>query len=1170
MSTTTRTNNNNSDSNYNANNAALIGIAPFNDPREGRAVVDEEEEAWGLLEAFECRGETMALQHVHARLHQCVQQRLGIGLHGSRRAMDVFPPRLLLRVLGASRDGRYADAVVGTVSARAVTLVAILNAAYVKNHLTHITTQFPPEERPPDLDELAALYVWALGNPSVLPHPARRHLMAALGMLVILLRPHTSLVSCILSLFSPPPQGSCLDTEMEMIACGDRNAAACGPTVELWGAVMDALLDTRFLAGPIRRAQCRKAMAVAMHSLLMITEEVLRYFGVASSSRLARVVVKGLHLMGQGHTEEPAELSASFFELLPESSLWKWAGQTVAGAAYRHMEMSTNSQAHPGTAQEDNEEVLLAQEFITTSLSLCTLLTPATEQLLSASLRLVLEHLIPRHTFSYGYRIVTSVIQSAGMCLMSSLPASCPLLLQFHQALEAQLNFLLESEKRWSEGATVSGRGSSAAAMWEDEGVVDACEGITALAEALLPTPIPDMDPTDDVDEYKEFVEAVMESNSEKKRVFVMLSTYFSACCHALLSGLSALFYASIVHSSEALLLPSSDAGHPLAEMASAINRNRNIYDVRSSNAFTAMWVASERVHELVSPTDVVFLSSPQSAAGVEGTASNRAGFPLGLACRLVSGEALLEYMYWAAERGGMALEAMRFERGLIAAAVRRITLSAPGVPPLLPSCLASLMQYSWETCGDAYFASDVAEAMQILLVGEDHRRGCFSREAALHVAPILWSVIIHCPGGENSPAIGLASQDRARESAIVGVAEALTQLSETFPEIWDMVATSLPQLEALKVSPLVRAVLSSLCGPLTLEAGGLSVRSALTLTRRALHDAEHILMSDEKWAGYAGRVTRRFVPRAAAVLSAAAPSHVAGELLRWWKVGCENGEAQAAAGLAVQLAESGVAPAMMRAQLLLEVLCVYVMSPLSHDAEVCVRRAALSRLLSVEVVESVALPALEVGDAGMLCRLADVLDAMLRRLHPSSLAPALRNAWLFFFEVTLKAAATLWEHWGLPKLMAAAPCHRAEESALLERLVKTLICGLSFWSRFERDREEVSAEQEEEDEEEEGEGEGENSSGCHISASASVARRSRVQDVLSRFSGCISLYIYWNVNHTAEAGSDGSAHTRTALWRRIAPSMLWCDLLETLGSAVDSTERRHIISHKLRLLLGE
>ncbi|GET88080.1 hypothetical protein, conserved [Leishmania tarentolae] len=371
------------------------------------------------------------------------------------------------------------------LSAGISTYVSILNRHFCVQVLPHRLAQ-PLDRRPVGLEELLQLYVMALHRFPI--ESSRRQLAQCVALLFILVEDHL------------------VGRLRTWVRGGDSTSAdECRMALQVFVAVVEILGDRRVAIGSIRRATQRRQL---QENLLLVLESPLT--DGADSPLLVRATDAAVRFLLEAMYGEPQEVAATFWEALPTSTVWHHCLRCLGAASA--------ASSPPATCPE---EVL---NMVCNVLRCQTIVNAAAEALLSSALPLVLEPITssPAATVDWETisRVIAAALEASTQAIVTQQPSDVPLFRLFSSAAD-RLAQLLQSP------ATPTAA------------VCHVCEGISALTQALQPTPLPQMEPDDDLDDFAEFVEQTHASNAEKSSAVAQLTPFLHGCTRALAARLT-------------------------------------------------------------------------------------------------------------------------------------------------------------------------------------------------------------------------------------------------------------------------------------------------------------------------------------------------------------------------------------------------------------------------------------------------------------------------------------------------------------------------------------------------------------------------------------------------------------------------------------------------------
>ncbi|AYU78303.1 hypothetical protein, conserved [Leishmania donovani] len=371
------------------------------------------------------------------------------------------------------------------VSAGIATYVGVLNRHFCVQVIPHRLAQ-PLDRRPTGLEELLQLYVMALHSFAI--EASRRQL--------------TQCVACLLILI----EDSLVDRLRAWVRGGDAASAdECRTALQVFIAVVDLLADRRVAIGSIRRATQRRQL---QEHLLIALESPLT--DRADLPLLVHATDAAVRFLLEAMYGEPQEVAATFWEALPTSTVWQHCLRCLGAAAA--------ASSPPATCPE---EVL---NVACNVLRCQTIVNAAAEALLSGALPLVLQPIAPSSAATVDWetisRVISAAVEASTKAIVTQQPSDAPLFQLFSSAAD-RLAQLLQAP---AAPATA---------------VCHVCEGISALTQALQPTPLPELEPDDDPDDFADFVEQTHAVNAEKSSAVAKLRPFLHECTRALAARLT-------------------------------------------------------------------------------------------------------------------------------------------------------------------------------------------------------------------------------------------------------------------------------------------------------------------------------------------------------------------------------------------------------------------------------------------------------------------------------------------------------------------------------------------------------------------------------------------------------------------------------------------------------
>ncbi|KAF8277186.1 hypothetical protein TcYC6_0016140 [Trypanosoma cruzi] len=367
----------------------------------------------------------------------------------------------------------------GALSASSLLLVAILNRLFCMQFIPDAMARPVNDERPSDLADLLQFYVDSLGAAN-LPAPVMEQTYLCVSSL-LLLQSNVGVVEALLAVFGGVVPEVARETRGLM---------------KLLSGIMSVLSDHRVSIGPVRRSTQRMRIQNNMHLVLIsILEEDV--------SAQASIITQGVSFLMEGSVHEPQEIAPLFWAQLPSSTFWRLALERL----------------HQGTA---NEDILRA---VCAVLRAITVLDASAVSILLSALEVVLDSRT-HAPLLHVCRIITSSLESSVEEVVVRFGTEHVL----YQALASgaqTLKRVLEQPE-----AVVASSLEVGLAL---------CEGLSVLSQVLMLLPVPEMELTDDPDDYAIFVEGIQRRNTQKKEAFGRLEGFLRGCLASLLVWLGRL-----------------------------------------------------------------------------------------------------------------------------------------------------------------------------------------------------------------------------------------------------------------------------------------------------------------------------------------------------------------------------------------------------------------------------------------------------------------------------------------------------------------------------------------------------------------------------------------------------------------------------------------------------
>ncbi|KPI85506.1 hypothetical protein ABL78_5426 [Leptomonas seymouri] len=370
-----------------------------------------------------------------------------------------------------------------TAQASASTLlyVAVLNRHFcVRVVLDHLAQ--PLDRRPTGLDELQQLYVAAA---RLTAHSAAgKQLVQCVACLLIVLEDHLADRLCF------------------WIRGGSGDGASftaedCCLALHIFIAVVDLLVDRRVPIGSIRRATQRRQL---QEHLSIVLQSPLN--GEEDMQLLVRATDTAVRFLAEAIHGEPQEVAEAFWSSLPTSTVWRHCVGCLAGST-----------------TPCPEGVL---DLVCDVLRSLTVLDAPAETILLEALPAVLQPVTSPSTADWETmsRVIAAALEASTEAIITEQPPDRQLFLLFSSAAERLVQVLQ-------------------APTAPSSAVNHVCEGISALVQVLQPAPIPEMDPTDDPEDFQEVVGCMKSANATKAAAMVKLRPFLVACETALATRLA-------------------------------------------------------------------------------------------------------------------------------------------------------------------------------------------------------------------------------------------------------------------------------------------------------------------------------------------------------------------------------------------------------------------------------------------------------------------------------------------------------------------------------------------------------------------------------------------------------------------------------------------------------
>ncbi|ESL07975.1 hypothetical protein TRSC58_04330 [Trypanosoma rangeli SC58] len=376
----------------------------------------------------------------------------------------------------------------GAVPASFLLLVAILNRLFCMQAIPDAVARPLNDERPTDFADLLLFYLEALRTAN-LPAPVMEQLYLCASVL-LLLQSDVSVVEALCAIFGGVVPETPRDSRTFM---------------KLLVSVMSVLSDSRVAIGPVRRSAQRMCVQKNMHLVLAPSTPV------EDVGAQAPIIVQGVSFLSEGNVHEPQEIAPLFWTRLPASSFWRLALERL----------------RQGTATEAIVEAVCAvlRAITVLDVSAVSLLLTALEAVLDERTQAPLLHVC---------RVITSSLESVVEEVVVQFGTDHVL----YQALAAgalMLKRILEQPEA-----------ITAAPL---DFVPALCESLSVLSQVLSPLPAPEIDPTDDPDDYAMVIEGIQRRNKQKEEALLRLEDFLKGCLASLLvwlKGFSALDVKSI------------------------------------------------------------------------------------------------------------------------------------------------------------------------------------------------------------------------------------------------------------------------------------------------------------------------------------------------------------------------------------------------------------------------------------------------------------------------------------------------------------------------------------------------------------------------------------------------------------------------------------------------
>lgn len=398
-------------------------------------------------------------------------------LHRIDHSLDVGCTEAIMTVAPQLLRWSLEDTAVRT-SAAASLYVAVLNRHFcLRVVLDHLAQSL--DRRPTGLAELQALYVTAA---RMTAHEAvRKQLTQCVACLLIVSEDH---LAERLGTWARGGGGESSSGSSSSSSAEEEARMA----LHVFMAAVDLLVDRRVPLGSIRRATQRRQLQEHLSMVL--------YTPLGSSADmplLLRVTDTAVRFLLEAMYGEPQEVAETFWAALPTSAVWRYSVACLS---------------HLSTPCP--EAVL---DFVCHALRCLTLIDTAAETLLLESLSAVLQPVASPESVDWAAvsRVIAAALEASTEAIITEQAPDTPLFRLFSSAAERLVQVL-----------QTPAAPSSA--------VCHVCEGVSALTQVLQPAPIPEMEPTDDPEDYQEIVDCMNAANATKHAALAQLRAFLLTC----------------------------------------------------------------------------------------------------------------------------------------------------------------------------------------------------------------------------------------------------------------------------------------------------------------------------------------------------------------------------------------------------------------------------------------------------------------------------------------------------------------------------------------------------------------------------------------------------------------------------------------------------------------
>lgn len=351
--------------------------------------------------------------------------------------------------------------------------VAVLNRHFcLRVVLDHLAQ--PLDRRPSGLAELQQLYLAALRTS--VPEAARTQLTQCVACLLIVSEDRLA------ELLSAWVRGG-----------GETGSDAavpdCRTALHVFIAAVDLLVDRRVRFGSIRRATQRRQLQERLNIVLQSPLQ-----GGEEMPLLLRATATAIRFLLEAMYGEPQEVAEAFWAELPASAVWRYCLSCLAA---------------PSTPSPP-----AVLDLVCSVLRCLTIIDAPAEALLLDALPAVLQPVTSAPTAAEWEaisRTIAAALEASTEAILTTQPPDAPLFRLFSAAAE-RLAQVLQAP---AAPATA---------------VNHVCEGISALTQVLQPAPLPEMEATDDPEDFAEVVASMREANATKETALTQLRPFLVAC----------------------------------------------------------------------------------------------------------------------------------------------------------------------------------------------------------------------------------------------------------------------------------------------------------------------------------------------------------------------------------------------------------------------------------------------------------------------------------------------------------------------------------------------------------------------------------------------------------------------------------------------------------------